>query len=163
MEHKHTATAAASDPADDVLRRHMARLPRPIRFLCVGTAGLVTDIAIFTLIIGSGPHPLLARIASLGVATLVTWRLNRALTFDPSGRRQDEEALRYALVTATAQGTNYTVFAALVLTTLAAWPQAALLAGAAAGATFSYLGHRHFSFARRSGLSEQSSAPGSVR
>jgi putative flippase GtrA len=150
------AVAEASPGAGhDVLRRHAEILPRPLRFLGVGTAGLLTDIAVFTLIIGSGPHPLIARLASLAVATLVTWRLNRALTFDPSGRRQGEEALRYALVTATAQGTNYAVFAALVVTALAAWPQAALLAGAAAGATLSYAGHRVFSFARRAGLSRE--------
>ena len=50
---------------------------------------------------------------------MVTWRLNRALTFDRSGRHQGEEVLRYAAVTAAAQGTSYAVFAVLVLTVLA--------------------------------------------
>ncbi len=80
------------------------------------------------------------RLFSLAAATLVTWRLNRALTFDRSGRHQGEEALRYAAVTAAAQGTSYTVFAAL--------PQAALIAGALAGALISYNGHRLFAFAK---------------
>jgi len=111
--------------------------------------GLVVDLAVFTVIIGSGVHPLGGRLASLAVATVLTWRLNRALTFDPTGRRQSEEALRYALVTATAQGANYAVFASLVMTVFASVPQAALLAGAAVGAGFSYTGHRLFSFAGR--------------
>jgi putative flippase GtrA len=85
---------------------------------------------------------------SLSIATLVTWRLNRALTFDASGRRQNREAVRYATVTAVAQGTSYLVFAVLTLTVLAALPQLAIIAGAAAGALLSYNGHRLFAFAR---------------
>jgi putative flippase GtrA len=87
------------------------------------------------------------RLFSLAAATLITWRLNRALTFDNTGRRQGEEAMRYAVVTAAAQGTSYAVFAALVLTVLGALPQAALLAGAACGALIAYNGHRLFAFA----------------
>lgn len=143
-----------------LLRRHVEKLPQPIRFLGVGAIGLATDVGVFTLAIAIGLHPLLARLASLPIATLVTWRLNRALTFGPSGRQQSEEALRYALVTAVAQGTNYAVFAALVIAILRPWPQAAVLAGAATAATFSYLGHRLFSFARRAGHSQALPQPG---
>jgi len=75
-------------------------------------------------------------------------RLNRVLTFEPSGRHQSKEAARYACVTAIAAGTNYAVFATLVVAALKSWPQAAVLAGAAAGALLSYNGHRIFSFAR---------------
>ena len=132
---------------DDLLRRCAERLPRPIRFLGVGGIGLIADLAVFTVVVGAGFHPLVARLASLAIATVVTWRLNRALTFDPSGRHQSAEAMRYALVTATAQGTNYAVFAMLVVTTFASLPQAALLAGAVAGAVLSYTGHQTFSFA----------------
>jgi putative flippase GtrA len=141
--------AASSRSFRDTLRHHIGRLPRPFRFLAVGSVGLAVDLTIFTLIITAGPHPLAARLISLAVATLVTWRLNRTLTFDPTGRRQSEEALRYALVTATAQGTNYAVFASLVVTVLASLPQAAVLAGAVCGAGLSYTGHRLFSFAGR--------------
>ena len=89
------------------------------------------------------------RLVSLAGATLVTWRLNRALTFDRSGRKQHDEAMRYAMVTALAQGTSYAVFAALVLSVLGALPQVALVIGAAAGAVVSYNGHRLFAFAPR--------------
>jgi putative flippase GtrA len=137
----------------DPLRRLIDWLPRPLRFLGVGSVGLLTDLSVFTLIHMSGVHPLLARAVSLAVATMVTWRLNRALTFDRSGRRQGEEALRYAIVTAAAQGTSYLVFTVLVLTVLAWLPQAALLAGSAVAALFSYNGHRLVSFAPRRALS----------
>jgi putative flippase GtrA len=88
------------------------------------------------------------RLVSVAVATLVAWRLNRALTFDSSGRAQSDEAMRYGVVTLAAQGTSYAVFAALVLTVLGWLPQAALVTGAVAGAFVSYNGHRLFSFAR---------------
>ena len=133
----------------DPLRALAERLPRPLRFLSVGAAGLATDFCIFVILMGYQPRPLLMRLVSLAAATLVTWRLNRALTFDRSGRKQHDEAMRYAAVTVAAQGTSYAVFAALVLTVLGWLPQAALVIGAAAGALVSYNGHRLFAFAPR--------------
>jgi putative flippase GtrA len=140
---------AASAPARDPLRALAEYLPRPLRFLGVGAVGLTTDQCVFTILIGYAPRPLLMRLFSLAAATLVTWRLNRALTFDRSGRHPGEEAMRYAAVTATSQGTSYAVFAALVLTVFASRPQAALIAGAAIGAIVGYNGHRLFAFAPR--------------
>ena len=135
----------------DPLRALADYLPRPFRFLAVGGIGLTADLCVFTILIGFTPQPLLMRLFSLAAATLVTWRLNRALTFERSGRDQHDEALRYATVTLVAQGTSYGVFAALVLTVLGAIPQAALLIGAAVGALIAYNGHRLFAFAPRSG------------
>jgi putative flippase GtrA len=144
------ATSGSKDPlrrVAGVLPRLFAMLPRPARFLGVGAVGLLTDLAVFTLVHMSGAHPLLARAVSLAVATVVTWRLNRMLTFDCSGRHPGEEALRYAVVTTVAQGTSYAVFSALVLTVLGWLPQAALLIGAVTAALLSYNGHRLVSFA----------------
>lgn len=121
-------------------------VPRPLRFLAVGAAGLVTDMGAFCLVTMLWPHPLPVRLLSLALATLVTWRLNRAITFERSFRPPGEEALRYAAVTAAAQGTSYAIFAALILATYAP-AQVALLIGAAVGAVVSYNGHRLFAFA----------------
>ncbi|MFL9827600.1 GtrA family protein [Rhodoplanes sp. SY1] len=123
------------------------RLPRPLRFLGVGGVGLLTDLAVFTAIPQHLDHPLTVRLVSLAVATLVTWRLNRLVTFERSGRRQHAEAMRYAVVTLVAQGTSYGVFALLVLTLLGALPQAATVIGAAIAAVVSYNGHRLYAFA----------------
>lgn len=120
---------------------------RPLRFLAVGTVGLLADIVLFTLAAMQGVHPLMAGFLALAAATLLTWRLNRSFTFERSGRHQGEEAMRYAAVTALAQGTSYAVFAALAVSVLAALPQAAIIAGAAVGALISYNGHRLFAFA----------------
>jgi putative flippase GtrA len=143
------ASVAAVAGERDLLRELAERLPRPLRFLTVGTFGLLTDIGMFTLAVMNGVHPLAARVISLAIATLVTWRLNRALTFDRSGHHQGEEAMRYLAVTATAQGSSYAIFAALAMTVLHAVPQVAIVIGAAVGALVSYNGHRLFAFAPR--------------
>ncbi len=146
------------------IRQWAERLPRPLRFIGVGGAGLLTDLSVFTVAVGHGAHPLGARLLSLAVATLVTWRLNRAVTFDLSHRRQHDEAVRYALVTAAAQGTSYAIFAVLVLTILQNLPQAALLIGAAVGGVIAYTGHRLFAFApRRSQPSPRRTMPTSEK
>ncbi|MFZ0775174.1 MAG: GtrA family protein, partial [Xanthobacteraceae bacterium] len=134
---------------DDPVRRFFAVLPRPLRFLGVGGLGLITDLAIFTLVIAHGLNPLGARLISLALATLVTWRLNRALTFDRSGRRTADEVMRYAAVVTAAQAVSYGVFAVLVVTLLTAPPQLAVIAGSAAGALVSYSGQTLFAFRPR--------------
>jgi putative flippase GtrA len=145
--HESLVLPGSNEP--DKVRLLADRLPRPLRFLAVGGLGLLTDITFFTLVLMHWPHPLSARLLSLAAATLVTWRLNRALTFDRSGHRQTREALRYAVVTAAAQGTSYAAFALLTYTVFAWLPQAALLIGAAVGTLISYNGHRLFAFAPR--------------
>jgi putative flippase GtrA len=140
------ATPAHAAPDHDPVRRLVEILPRPLRFLGVGGLGLITDLAIFTIAIGHGFHPLVARLISLAIATLVTWRLNRALTFDRSGRNTADEAMRYAAVASSAQAVSYGLFAVLVVTALAALPQLAVLIGSAAGAVVSYSGQKLFAF-----------------
>ncbi len=156
--HGWTAVASAG-PAPDRLRLVAERLPRPLRFLGVGGLGLVTDLGAFSMIFALGVPPLAARVLSIAAATLVTWRLNRALTFDRSGRRQAEEAARYAVVTLLAQGASYAIFAALVLTVLGGAPRLALLIGAACGAVVSYNGHRLYAFATKRGVAAPLHAP----
>lgn len=142
-----------------------ALLPRPLRFLTVGALGLATNITLFSIAWMLHVPSLTAGLLALIAATVLTWRLNRAFTFDRSGRSQGEEAMRYAVVTAVAQGTSYAVFATLVLTVLARLPQAAIVAGAAVGALISYNGHRLFAFAPclRGASDRSASSSGLVR
>lgn len=141
-----SAAFAQAAAIEDPVRRLLEVLPRPIRFLGVGGLGLITDLAVFTAVIGHGVPPLAARLVSLAVATLVTWRLNRALTFDHSGRRPADEAMRYATVAAASQAVSYALFAALVVTVFRTIPQLAVLCGAVAGAAVSYSGQALFAF-----------------
>src|SRR5262245_30541788 len=69
-------------------RALVTRFPRPLRFLGVGGLGLASDIALFTILAWQGLHPLTAGFLALAAATVLTWRLNRAFTFDRSGRHQ---------------------------------------------------------------------------
>jgi putative flippase GtrA len=133
----------------DALRVLLAPLPRPVRFLIVGSCGLLTDVGFFTLLFACGMHPLIARMFSLALATLVTWRLNRHLTFTQSGRHQADEAMRYVAVTGIAQGIGYAIFAVLALTSLSRIPQLAIVIGAAAVTAISYNGHRLIAFMPR--------------
>lgn len=128
-------------------RERIERIPRAVRFLVVGLAGLLTDIGLFTMVTMVGSNLLFARLISMTVATAVTWRLNRVLTFNRSGRQQHEEAIRYGAVTMTAAAVNYGIFTVLVLTVLGAVPQVAIIIAAAVAAFVSYNGHRVFSFA----------------
>ena len=139
----------ATQPRGRLHARMAERLPRPLRFVGVGGLGLATDFCIFTALMLGGVTPLVGRAASIVLATCVTWRLNRAVTFARSHRRQSEEAARYAMVTIAAQGTSYAVFTALILMGPDWPPQVALLVGAATGALISYNGHRLVSFAPR--------------
>jgi putative flippase GtrA len=149
VEYGRGAGAPLASCHGGVARALLQRVPRPIRFLGVGGFGLSTDILVFSLLLFSGVAPLAARALSLVLATAVTWRLNRLVTFASTGRAQQDEGFRYAAVTVAAQGTSYLIFSALILTVLARLPQAALIAGAAVGALVSYNGHRLFSFAPR--------------
>jgi putative flippase GtrA len=143
------------------IRALAALLPRPLRFLAVGAIGLAADIILFTVAWMLGVPALAAGLLALVAATVLTWRLNRAFTFDRSGRSQTEEAMRYVVVTTVAQGTSYAVFVVLVLTVLARLPQLAIIVGAAVGALISYNGHRLFAFApprREAGAAGSSSS-----
>ena len=144
--HPNLATAGTERNS---VRALVAKLPRPLRFIAVGGLGLLTDLVLFTIAFLHGVPALVAGLLALVAATILTWRLNRAFTFDCSGRHQGEEALRYAIVTAAAQSTSYAIFAVLLLSVLAWFPQAAIVAGAAVGALISYNDHRLFAFAPR--------------
>lgn len=127
--------------------RQFSLPPEVVCFGFVGCMGLATDMSSFTALHEAGMHPLAARIFSLAFATLMTWSLNRHLTFERRERSVGNEASRYVMVTLCAQGLSYGTFAILVLLMPQFWPQVFMVIGAIAGAAFSFLGHKLFSFA----------------
>jgi putative flippase GtrA len=112
----------------------------------VGLVGLAVDTAVFSLAYHFGASRALARAVSLGVATWVTWTLNRRVTFQPTGRRRGAELARYAGVALVAQGFNYLLF--LTLSALIPHvPPVFLIPVCAVAATgLSYCGQRFFTF-----------------
>jgi putative flippase GtrA len=119
-----------------------------LRFLAVGCVGLAVDSAVFSALYHGGVRAPFARAASIAVATLVAWYLNRHVTFGPSGRAPLAEMVRYAGVALVAQGFNYTVFVALLRLTNEAAPLACLFASSGMAAGLSFTGQSLFAFSR---------------
>ena len=69
---------------------------RIVRFLCVGAVGFFADAAMLALLTSIlGIEPLIARCLSIAFALMVTWLLNRTLTFGSSSRGMAIEGARY--------------------------------------------------------------------
>jgi putative flippase GtrA len=116
------------------------------RFLAVGVAGLATDTLIYMALYRNGVPSALARGISLSVATLVTWLLNRRLTFDRTRRHALQEAVRYASVALVAQGINYGLFLATVSAIPGIFHPLAILFSSACATVFSFTGQYMFTF-----------------
>jgi putative flippase GtrA len=116
------------------------------RFAIVGGVGFVIDAGLLAFLHhGAGLDPFLARLVSIVVSALCTWRLNRAVKFGVSQRSQAEEGMRYGAVAALAAGLNYLIYATLLV-----WPGlppvvAAVLATLTAMG-FSYAGYSRLVF-----------------
>ena len=115
-------------------------------FVAVGLVGLAVDAGTFTLGFGAGLSRPGARAASLALATLVTFSLNRRATFAASGRRIDRDLFRYGLVTLVAQGFSYGLFLCLASAIPGLSNLLALVIGAAAATALSFAGQRLFTF-----------------
>jgi putative flippase GtrA len=122
---------------------------RIARFLAVGLVGLAVDASLFSILYAHGAAAPIARAISLICATVVTWALNRVVTFEPSGREALHEALRYGIVALLAQGFNYASFLTLLHVTGATHPLRTLVATAVVTAGFSFTGQSLFAFRRR--------------
>ena len=117
------------------------------KFLAVGLVGLAVDLGLFSLLERFGVPFFVARAFSLPIATCATWLLNRKHTFENTGRKAHDEALRYLLVTGVAQSVNYAIMllAADVARNL---PHVfAAFVGSVVATLFSYTGQRYFTFA----------------
>lgn len=130
------------------VKRLLGLVPKGmLRFLAVGVTGLAVHSLLFTVLHIRGVGERTAWWIALLVATTVTWTLNRRVTFAPSGRGRLAEIVRYALVTAVAQGISYSVFLALGSVAPHLPRTLALIVGAGVATVFSYSGQRFFTFA----------------
>ncbi|MCF6328558.1 MAG: GtrA family protein, partial [Henriciella sp.] len=83
-----------------------ALLKRLGRFGVVGGLGFVVDAGLTVTLIQAGLDPFSARLIAIALAMLVTWRLNRAVTFGSSDTSQKTEGLRYSAVAVSAAAIN---------------------------------------------------------
>jgi len=139
----------------------IARAPKGlIRFLSVGIVGLASHTIVFTVVFKLDAPRSAAWFAGLVVGTLVTWQLNRRLTFVSTGRPRRAEVARYALVTGVAQTVSYGVFWLICTFATKIPPSIALIVGAVVATLFSYTGQRFFTFAPHKAAPTASSPEG---
>jgi putative flippase GtrA len=118
-------------------------------FLAAGLAALATDALVLTLLTrGAGLSPFLARLFAIAVAMVVSWRINRRVTFAVAAPPSLAEFARFAGVSWAAQAVNYAVFALLLLARPATEPVAALIAASIVAMVVSYVGFRFGVFGR---------------
>lgn len=90
-------------------------LERFIRFALVGGAGFIVDAGLTVGLQAAGLDIFSSRLIAISLAMLVTWRLNRAITFGASPSGQAGEGVRYGVVAVAVAGVNYAAYAALML------------------------------------------------
>ena len=124
-------------------------MKRILRFGIAGGIGFLADAGMLWLLMAATPlGPFLARIASIAFAMVVTWTINRNLTFARSGRGAVSEAARYGGVGVSAALVNYCVYSGLLLTVPGMPPFVALVIACAAAMVLSYLGYARLVFDR---------------
>lgn len=111
-------------------------------FVIAGCLALLTDAAILELLRSQGISPFVARIPAIATAMVVSWLVNRTLTFAARHPPNIREFAKFAAVSWVAQLVNYLVFAMILLLAPDVWPVAALAAASLAAMFVSYAGFR---------------------
>lgn len=86
-----------------------------LRFVFVGVVGFVVDGGGTWLLAHLGVPPVVARIPPLLTAIVVTWLLNRSVTFAVERPKSRAELTRYFAVALSSAAMNYLLYGALVL------------------------------------------------
>jgi putative flippase GtrA len=122
-----------------------------IRFGLVGSLGFIIDSSILAALVHvAGWNPLAARVVSIAVAVLATWRLHRHWTFAAGSERPPiSQSVMYASFQLVTVSLNYLIFSVLVLSggIWRAHPVLAVAVAAVACMGFNYLLSRHITFA----------------
>ena len=114
------------------------------RFVVVGSIGFVVDSSITLLLTRLSVSPFMARVPALITAMLVTWLLNRRLTFRVNRPKSGDELARYVAVAGGSALANFVVYSGLVLAGL--HPLVAITLSTGALMLFSYFAYREFAF-----------------
>ena len=121
-----------------------------IAFCLVGSVGFLVDAGILSLLVrGFQVTPVVARFFSFPCAVLVTWYLNRTVTFSGyASTRVVQEWFRYLLVSTAGNLLNFIVY--LLCITLSgfmyAFPETALVIASLVAMVFNFNGARHYAF-----------------
>ncbi|GGC54318.1 GtrA family protein [Chelatococcus reniformis] len=121
---------------------------RFLRFCVVGGLGFVTDLGVLLAAVWLGAGPLAGRGLSFGIAVVVTWLLNRTLTFKAGTRPSMREFASYLSVQIVGLLVNLTVYVTLIAfgPGVLASPAVALAIASAIALVVNYSGARSFAF-----------------
>jgi putative flippase GtrA len=89
-----------------------------------------------------------ARVGSIAFALLVTWQLNRWLTFGPSSRHVAVEGARYGGIGMATSVVNFVVYSAVLWAAPGLTVFVALVIGSLAALAFSFFGYSRLVFDR---------------
>jgi len=118
-------------------------------FVMAGLLALTTDGLILEGLRGFGWHPLLARPFAIAIAMVVSWLVNRRITFAMSSPPSLGEYARFAAVSWSAQFVNYLAFATILVARPATHPLVALVLASLMAMFVSYFGFRYGVFSHR--------------
>lgn len=116
-------------------------------FLLAGLSALVVDAGLLKLLTTVlGVSPFAARPFGIFVAMIVSWAINRRVTFAVAGPPTWAEFAKFAAASFAGQVVNYLVFAAILLTYPAAPPTLALVIASVVAMAVSYVGFKYGAF-----------------
>lgn len=124
-------------------------------FVLAGLCALATDTAMLALLTRwLGLSPFVARPFGIACAMVVSWLINRTVTFRAEAPPSIAEFSRFAGVSLTSQVVNYSAFAALLLAIPTLMPELALLLACFVSMFVSYAGFR-FGVFQKSGMERE--------
>jgi putative flippase GtrA len=139
------AFARRSRPPGSPLRHYCG-------FLLAGALALITDGALLVIQTRTmGLDPLLARPFAIAVAMVVSWLINRTVTFAVAAPPTLREFARFAAVSWTAQVVNYLLFATVLVIRPATPALFALVLASLVAMFISYFGFRYRVFQKGTG------------
>lgn len=115
-----------------------------LRFAFVGGIGFIVDAGGVFLLTHWGWPPIVARIPSTSIAILVTWLLNRRVTFCVAKPRTRRELMRYVVIATSSALLNFAIYSAFVL--MGVQPVLAVVFATAILLLFSFFAYRHLVF-----------------
>lgn len=136
---------------DAVRRRAPSRFRHYGGFVLAGLLALSADGLVLGTLMHAGWHPLAARPLAIAIAMIVSWLVNRRITFAVPGRPSWREYTRFAAVAWSSQALNYVVFGVILIARPAASPLLALVFASIVAMFVSYFGYRYGVFSNPRG------------
>jgi putative flippase GtrA len=115
-----------------------------LRFVFVGIIGFVVDGGGTWMLVKFGVPPIAARVPALLSAIVVTWLLNRSLTFRVTKPRSRAELTRYVAVALSSAAMNFLLYSLLIF--LGVHPLIAVAIATLVLLAYSFLAYRRLVF-----------------